>query len=142
MTLKGENMESKLKVLIIDDFEMVRMMLNNSLKLMGVHNYHDSENGAEAWKKLENARNSNDPFNFIFCDWNMPEMSGIDFLSKCRNSEHYKSIPIIMVTAESEQNQIVEALKKGATDYIIKPISPEMLEKKVKKAIHRHTKAG
>lgn len=135
-------MESNLKVLVIDDFEMVRMMLKNSLKEMGVKSYQDSENGVDAWKKLEEARTSGEPYNFVFCDWNMPEMNGIEFLVKCRSSEHYKNLPIIMVTAESEQSQIVEALKKGATDYIIKPISPEMLEKKVKKAISRHVKAS
>jgi CheY-like chemotaxis protein len=135
-------MENQLKVLIIDDFEMVRMMLKKSLKDMGVDNYIESENGADAWKKLEEARSAGSPFNFIFCDWNMPEMNGIEFLAKCRASSFYKTIPIIMVTAESEQAQIVEALKKGATDYIIKPIASEMLEKKVKKAISRHVKVS
>ena len=135
-------MNSNLRVLIIDDFEMVRMMLKNSLSEMGLKNYEESENGVEAWKKLEESRLAGNPFNFVFCDWNMPEMNGLEFLIKCRSSEYYKTMPIIMVTAESEQTQIVEALKKGATDYIIKPISPEMLEKKVKKVVARYIKVS
>lgn len=128
-------MSSSLKVLIVDDFEMVRMMLKNALKDLGYTQFSEAENGLEAWNKIEEAHHSKQPYQIIFCDWNMPEMGGIEFLEKCRASDKYKDVPIIMVTAEAEQDHIVTALKKGATDYIIKPISPEMLEKKVKKAI-------
>lgn len=128
-------MSATLKVLIVDDFEMVRVMLKNTLKSLGYTDFSEAENGFDAWKKIEEAHSANKPYQIIFCDWNMPEMGGIEFLEKCRADAKYKDVPIIMVTAEAEQDHIVTALKKGATDYIIKPISPEMLEKKVKKAI-------
>lgn len=129
-----------LKILIVDDFEMVRTMLRNGLKDLGYTNYSESENGKDAWHKLEEAHHSNQPFQMIFCDWNMPEMSGLELLEKCRADEKYKNVPFIMVTAEAEQDYIVSALRSGATDYVIKPFSPEMLEKKLNRALTKLAK--
>ncbi len=124
-----------LKILIIDDFELVRVMLKSALKDLGYSDFAEAENGLEGWAKLEDASKTGAPFHIVLCDWNMPEMNGLEFLEKCRAVKKYKDLPIIIVTAEAEQEQIVIALKKGASDYIIKPFSPEMLEKKLKKAV-------
>ncbi|MDD4975964.1 MAG: response regulator [Bacteriovorax sp.] len=122
---------SNLKILVIDDFEMTRVMIKKNLATLGFSNFEDAENGLEAFKKLKLAIDMNAPFDLVFCDWNMPVMSGIELLKQCRSTPGLILIPFIMVTAESESENVIKALMMGANDYIIKPFSPEVLTKKI-----------
>lgn len=69
----------------------------------------------------------------------MPNMLGIDLLKKCRSEDPFKTLPFMLVTAESEQSQILEAAKAGVTDYVIKPFSPAMLKSKLENAYKKVT---
>ncbi|MGZ3788560.1 MAG: response regulator [Bacteriovorax sp.] len=120
-----------LKILIVDDFEMTRVMIKNNLKELGFSIFEEAENGLDAFNKLKLAKDSNVPFDLVFCDWNMPVMSGIDLLKRCRKTPGLILLPFIMVTAEAETENVIMALKAGANDYIIKPISAEVLKKKI-----------
>ncbi len=125
----------KTKILLVDDFEMVRLMLRKSLNRLGYQEIVEAQDGKEAWDLLTRAQMANQPFGMIFCDWSMPEMTGMEVLEKCRSSKEFKNLPFVMVTAEAEQEGVVKALKAGANEYLIKPISAETLQKKIEKIL-------
>ncbi len=129
--------KSNVKILVVDDFEMVRVMLRNALNDLGFHHIEEAEDGVKALEMLNESFISGEAYSIVFCDWTMPEMTGIEVLENCRRSEALKNLPFVMVTAESEQESVVRAIKAGATDYLIKPISPELLEKKVHKILSK-----
>lgn len=123
------------KILLIDDFEIVRLMLRNALGDLGFTDIEEAEEGKAAMTKLVEAHSAGKPFALVFCDWNMPEMSGIEVLEACRSTPEFASLPIVMVTAEAEQESVVRAIRAGATDYVVKPIAPDVLERKVNKIL-------
>jgi len=123
------------RILLVDDFEMIRMMLKNSLQSLGFTRIDEAVNGNDALFKMKDAFAKQDPYAFVFCDWNMPEKDGMEVLKECRGNPNLRHTPFVMVTAESEQEKVVQALKAGAVDYIVKPIAPAILQKKVAKLL-------
>ncbi|MDP2862166.1 MAG: response regulator, partial [Desulfobacterales bacterium] len=109
-------MDLKMKVLVVDDFATMRRIIKNILKQIGFTNIIEAEDGKSALKMLQN-----DKFDLIMCDWNMPEMPGIELLGKVRADEQLKGIPFVMVTAEAQKENIIEAVKAGVNSYIVKP---------------------
>ena len=89
--------------------------------------------------QLRAALGEGKPYSFVFCDWNMPVMSGLELLQTCRATPEFVNLPIVMVTAEAEQASVVRALKSGASDYVVKPIAADVLERKINKIL---TKLG
>ncbi len=120
-------------ILVVDDFEMIRVLVKRSLMELGLNNVTEAVDGMDAFAKLTTAHQGHTPFQLIFLDWNMPRMNGIEFLKKCRESELFLNIPIIMLTAEREQKAVMEALKAGVTDYVVKPFAPKILLDKMSK---------
>jgi two-component system chemotaxis response regulator CheY len=88
----------------------------------------EAANGREAYQQLQNHK-----VHLVLLDWNMPEVSGIDFLKKLRSIEDYRDLPVIMVTSEAAKYNVIEALKSGATDYIIKPVNEKKFVEKLSK---------
>jgi two-component system chemotaxis response regulator CheY len=84
----------------------------------------------DAWAKLQTGG-----FNFIITDWNMPNMSGLEFVNAVRESEQFKRIPIIMVTTRSVKDDIIAAMKAGANNYVVKPFTPDTLKEKIDKVL-------
>jgi two-component system chemotaxis response regulator CheY len=121
------------RILLVDDFEMVRKMIRTSLALLGHTNVEEAENGLVALAKIKAAIAEGKGFDLVFCDWNMPEATGFEVLVAIRGVEATKKLPFVMVTAESEQASILKAIHAGATDYLIKPIAPDVLAAKVHK---------
>lgn len=119
------------RILLVDDFEMVRMMLRKALNQIGLSYVTDAKGGQEAIDLLCSARQEGDPFSIVFLDWNMPDVNGMDVLNFCRRRPEFVNLPIVMVTAESEHSQVIKALVEGATDYIVKPCSVKTLNKKI-----------
>lgn len=122
-----------LKVLVVDDFEMMRFLLCKALREIGVTDITEAEHGKMAIDKLADADLAGQPYNLVFCDWNMPEATGMEVLQFCRVMPCYKTIPFVMVTAEAESQNVIQAIKAGANDYIVKPVTPEDLAKKLEK---------
>jgi len=114
-----------MKALVVDDSMTIRRIILKALASAGIEDASEAADGAEA---LEFARKT--PYDLILMDWNMPKMSGIDALRAMR-SEGIGS-PVIMVTTEAEKSRVIEAIKAGASDYLIKPFAPEQLAEKVK----------
>jgi two-component system chemotaxis response regulator CheY len=121
-------MDPNLKVLIVDDFATMRRILKNILKQIGLKNISEADNGKAALKELKNEK-----FDLILCDWNMPEMPGIELLNQIRSDDQLKDIPFVMVTAESKKENILEAVKAGVNSYIVKPFTAETINEKLKK---------
>lgn len=120
------------KVLLVDDFAMIRTMMRSALSDLGFSTIDETDGAATALKLLQEAHVKGNPYGVMFLDWNMQGMSGIDLLQICRDSIEFKNLPIIMVTAEAEKKNVLKALSLGATDYIVKPCSSEVLENKLK----------
>ena len=121
------------RFLIVDDFSMVRVMLRRTLKDLGFDNVDEASDGREALTKIEKSCEAGQPYSLVFCDWTMPEVMGFEVLEICRASDLMKHVPIIMVTAESEQKHIIRAVNSGANEYIVKPFTMKILEDKMTK---------
>jgi two-component system chemotaxis response regulator CheY len=117
-----------MKVLVVDDFATMRRIVKNVLKQIGLKNIVEAEDGTGALKKMKE-----DKFDLVMCDWNMPEMPGIELLGKMKADNELKDIPFIMVTAEAQKENILEAVKAGVSNYVVKPFTAETIEEKLKK---------
>ncbi|MEW6184284.1 MAG: chemotaxis response regulator CheY [Thermodesulfobacteriota bacterium] len=125
-------MNPKMKILVVDDFTTMRRIVRNLLKQLGYENIEEAEDGQEAFSKLKN-----DKFHFIISDWNMPHMTGIELLQQVRADLELKTLPFLMVTAESEKEKVIEAIKSGVNNYIIKPFTAEILKEKMDKIFEK-----
>jgi two-component system chemotaxis response regulator CheY len=127
---KGGSMpaDPNMKVLVVDDMVTMRRIVKNILKQLGFGNVDEAENGQEALQKLRA-----DTFGFVVSDWNMPIMTGIDMLRAIRADEKLKAIPVLMVTAEAQQSNLVEAVQAGVSNYIVKPFTAETMQEKIGK---------
>ncbi|MBA4392070.1 MAG: response regulator [Desulfobacca sp.] len=121
-----------MKILVVDDFSTMRRIVKNLLKQLGFENIDEAEDGEQAFAKLKNGR-----FNFIVSDWNMPNMTGIELLKSVRADPELKALPFLMVTAEADKEKVVEAIKSGVNNYVIKPFTAEILKEKMDKIFER-----
>jgi two-component system, chemotaxis family, chemotaxis protein CheY len=116
-----------MKILIVDDSSTMRRILKTQLEGLGVTAIAEASNGEEALGALKN----NMPVDIIMLDWNMPVMDGMSFLKMVRKDAAYKGVKIVMCTSESEKTRVVEAIKEGANNYIVKPFTPETVKEKL-----------
>ncbi len=130
------------KVIVIDDFKTMRKLVIQSLSTCGLTNVVEAEDAADALPIIEAAVKSPEPFGLVVSDWNMPKMQGIDLLKKVRASEATKALPFLLVTAEAEQKNIVEALQAGVSNYIVKPFSPATFKEKITAIYKKHFPNG
>ena len=126
---------SKVSVLVVDDASFIRDLIKNCLRnyFPGIR-IEDAVNGRKAQALL--ARES---FDLVLCDWEMPEMSGLELLTWCREQDQLKTLPFIMVTSRGDKENVIQAIQAGVSDFVSKPFTNEQLLTKVKKAF---TKAG
>ncbi|MDR1904351.1 MAG: response regulator [Treponema sp.] len=116
-------------VLVVDDSRIMRSIVKNTFGLLKIScQFIEASNGKEALQIITSQK-----IDLVLLDWNMPELSGIDFLKTVRAKDEYKDIPIFMVTSEAAKYNVIEALKSGATDYIIKPINEKTFQEKLAK---------
>lgn len=114
-------------VMIVDDSQFMRNIIKNSFAELHIPCIAiEAVDGEQALVKLGENRPE-----LILLDWNMPKLLGIDFLKRMRADTRYKDLPVIMVTSESSRLNIIEALKSGATDYILKPLTTKTLKEKL-----------
>lgn len=121
-----------MKILIVDDFSTMRRIIKNLLRDLGFSNTHEADDGATALPMLKAG-----DFDFLVTDWNMPGMQGIDLLKAVRADAKLASLPVLMVTAESKRDQIVEAAQAGVNGYIVKPFTAQTLKEKIDKIWER-----
>jgi two-component system chemotaxis response regulator CheY len=119
-----------MRVLLVDDSKTMRNIQKNILKQLGYEELEEACDGQDALTKAE----AFDP-ELILLDWNMPNMDGLSFIKAYRAQGH--TIPVIMVTTEAEKARVIEAIKAGVSNYIIKPFTPETLTKRVEETLAR-----
>ncbi|MDO9117788.1 MAG: chemotaxis response regulator CheY [Nitrospira sp.] len=117
-----------MKILVVDDMSTMRRIVKNILKQLGFSNMEEAENGQEALQKLRT-----EPFGFVVSDWNMPVMPGIEMLRAIRADEKLKHIPVLMVTAEAQKENLIEAIQAGVNNYVVKPFTAETMQEKINK---------
>lgn len=123
--------KDQLKILIVDDFDMIRALIRESLKEIGYTNLTEGEDGLDGYEKILASQKEGNPFDLIFIDWNMPRMTGIEVIEKCKADESLRQLPFIMISTEREQKSVVTALRTGASDYIVKPFSSAQIYRKI-----------
>lgn len=128
---------SNTKFLVIDDFSTMRKIIKKTLNELGYTNIEEADDGATALPLIQAAQAKGEPYGFIISDWNMPQMQGIELLKACKEDPKLKLIPFMLVTAESEQKQILEAAKAGVSDYVVKPFNAATLKAKLEKVYAR-----
>ncbi len=121
---------SDVKILVVDDSSTMRRIIINTLSKIGYPTTVEAEHGIDGLTKLKEGG-----FGLILTDWNMPEMDGLTFVKTVRGSDTFKGIPIIMITTEAAKTEVVEALKQGVNDYIVKPFTPDALKEKVERVM-------
>ena len=124
-----------MKVLVVDDFATMRKIIRNVLKQINLDSVLEAESGKHALNVLKT-----EEVDLIISDWIMPEMTGIEFLKACKEDDNLKKIPFIMVTAEAQKANILEAIKSGVDNYIVKPFTPDKLKEAIDKACARIAK--
>ena len=118
------------KALVVDDSRAVRMILAKALKDIG-YEVLEAENGRRA---LEMAEVEKESLKLVLADWNMPEVNGLEMLKQLRRNEALSSTVVVMVTTETELNQMAAALEAGANEYVMKPFTKEILMEKLELA--------
>ena len=119
-----------LKILAVDDSATMRRIIVNTLKRAGYTSVIEATDGKDALAKVKIERPG-----FIITDWNMPEMDGLTFVSRLREDEDFRDLPVLMVTTRSVKTDIVQAMKAGVNNYIVKPFTPETLIAKIKQIL-------
>ncbi|WP_085676504.1 MULTISPECIES: response regulator [unclassified Pseudomonas] len=124
---------SKVNVLVVDDApfirDLVRKCLRNAFPGMVIE---DAVNGRKAMAML-----AKEPFDLVLCDWEMPEMSGLELLTWCRQQPEMKDLQFIMVTSRGDKENVIQAIQAGVSDFVGKPFTNEQLLTKVKKALSK-----
>ena len=117
-----------MKILIVDDFSTMRRIIKNILRQLGFSNVQEADDGTTALEKLQQ-----EPFDFVILDWNMPKMTGIELLRTIRADSSLKHIPVLMVTAEAQKENVVEAVQAGVNNYIVKPFTADTMKDKIER---------
>ncbi len=121
-----------LTVLIVDDFLTMRRIVRKILRDLDFENIIEAEDGSAAVDILKTNK-----VDLIVSDWNMPKMTGLDLLKHVRSDDKIKDLPFLMITAEAQKENIVEAVKAKVSNYIVKPFTAATLEEKLGKIIPR-----
>jgi two-component system chemotaxis response regulator CheY len=121
-------MDLSMKILIVDDFATMRRIMKNILKQIGFTNIIEADDGTSALAELQKTS-----VDLIISDWNMPKMTGLDLLKAVRSSDNLKNLPFLMVTAEAQKQNVIDAVQAGVSNYVVKPFTAEAIADKLKK---------
>jgi two-component system chemotaxis response regulator CheY len=132
-------LNKNMKILVVDDFSTMRRIVRNLLVELGFSGplIQEADDGANAMVMLKSQ-----PFDMVVTDWNMPNMTGIDLLRAIRAEASLKGLPVLMVTAENNRDQIIAAAQAGVNGYIVKPFTAATLQEKLTKIFERLAAAG
>lgn len=115
-----------MRFLIVDDSSTMRRIIINTLTKLGYQDFVEASNGKEGVDKVASG-----DVGFVITDWNMPEMSGIDFVRTLRGMDGHGQTPVLMVTTNAAKDDIVEALRAGVNNYVVKPFTPDTMKEKI-----------
>ncbi|QDS90378.1 Chemotaxis protein CheY [Rosistilla ulvae] len=112
------------KVLLADDSGVMRKIILRALNAAGVTDVIEAADGSQAWASFQSTQ-----FDMVLTDWNMPMMTGLELLKNIRQAG--STIPVIMITTESERGRVIEAIQAGVSDFLPKPFENELLQEKL-----------
>lgn len=115
-----------IKILIVDDMSTMRRIIKHALRQLGFTNLDEADDGQAGLSKVKQGG-----VDLVISDWNMPNLDGLGMLKAIR--EEFKNLPVMMVTAQASQRYVLEAIRAGATDYIVKPFTADALKGKIEK---------
>ena len=118
--------DKNMKILVVDDFSTMRRIVKNILRQLNFVNIIEADDGSTALETLQKEK-----IDLVVSDWNMPKMTGLELLKIMKADDALKLIPFLMVTAEAQQENIIEAVKSGVSNYIVKPFTAETLGQKI-----------
>lgn len=120
-----------LRFLVVDDSGTMRRIVSKCLKEIGADAVIEASDGADGLSKLK----SSGKIDVVLTDWNMPVMNGLEFLKKVKEDPALRGIPVVMVTTEAEKSNVMEAIKAGARNYVVKPFTPEDLKRRIEQTL-------
>lgn len=123
-------MDKNINVLIVDDYKTMLRIIRNLLRQLDFHNVDEATDGAQALSMLRAGN-----YGLVISDWNMQPMTGLQLLQEIRADAKLKSLPFIMVTAESKTENVIAAKQAGVSNYIVKPFNAETLKEKIEKVL-------
>lgn len=124
-----------MKIMLVDDSKTMRSIQKGILSQMGHTDLIEACDGQDALSKVFAEKPD-----LILLDWNMPNMDGLSFLQAYRQKD--KATPVIMVTTEAEKHRVVDALKAGVNNYVVKPFTPDALSSKIEQTLQKCGKAA
>ena len=121
-------MDLSMTIRVVDDFASMRRILKNIFKQLGFENIVEADDGIAALEALKKNK-----IDLIVSDWNMPKMTGLELLKTVRASDEYKDILFLMVTAEAQKQNVLDAVQTGVSNYVVKPFTAEQISDKLEK---------
>lgn len=122
--------EMSMPILIVDDYRTMLRIVRNLLSKLGFTDIDEAADGSQALAMMKSRQ-----YGLVISDWNMQPMTGFELLKIVRADDHLKSVPFVMVTAESKVENVVAARQAGVNNYIIKPFSAAVLKAKLKSVL-------
>ncbi len=126
------------RILIADDMPTIRELVKNHLKNLGYKNVIEASDGEAAMNIVITNTTIGTPIGLVISDWNMPKMTGLEFLKQMRASTDWASLPFILLTSESERDQVTEAILAGVSQYLVKPFAAKSFEEKLRGVWAKH----
>jgi two-component system chemotaxis response regulator CheY len=115
-----------MKILVVDDFPIMRRILRNLLNKIGESDVERARNGAEAYAKIRKSK-----YDLVIADWNMEPVTGLELIHQVRSDASVADTPFIMVTAEGKIENVIKAKRAGVDNYIVKPFTADVLKAKI-----------
>jgi two-component system chemotaxis response regulator CheY len=125
-------MDFNMKVLVVDDFATMRRIIKNVLKQIGFSNILEADDGTTALAIIKETK-----IDLIISDWNMPKMNGLDLLKTVREEKETKNVPFVMVTAEAQKENVIQAVQAGVSNYIVKPFTADAVKDKLSQILDK-----
>jgi two-component system chemotaxis response regulator CheY len=122
----------QMRILVVDDFPTMRRIVKTLLRQLGYTNVIEAEDGQAGLAKLKNEK-----IDLVLLDWNMPKMTGLELLKAMRADDALQQIPVVMITAEGRREDVLEAVKAGVNNFVVKPFTAETLEEKLAKVLEK-----
>lgn len=126
------------RILVVDDMPTIRDLVKGQLKAMGFKTILEAADGEHAMQLVTHNQSAGTPIQLIISDWNMPKMTGLEFLKQIRASNEWANLPFVLLTSESERDQVTEAILAGVSQYVVKPFAAKVFEEKLKGVWAKH----
>ena len=123
-----------MRVLIVDDSKTIRRIQRGILEQIGFSQIEEACDGRDALAKVAEFQPE-----LVLLDWNMPNLDGMGFLTEFRQRD--ATTPVIMVTTEAEKSRVVEAIRRGVNNYVVKPFTPDILKSRISETLANMAKA-